>query len=704
MKLSHTLLLLASALHAVTCELQIGTGISDATGPINDIKMMGMANPKQINAGLHQRLRSRAFVALDTTTKKRFAFISLDSGMGGIVLKNRVVAALDKQFPGLYTDENVGLSGTHTHSGPSGFLQDVIFQFSGSGWVEAVINAMVTGTVESVVNAHNNLIAANASVTVGQLADSNINRSPTAYLANPQAERDSYGANTDHNMTLLKFLGSDGSELGLFSWFAVHPTSMNNTNLLVSGDNKGYASYLFEEAKNSKDVPTGTGKFVAAFPSTNLGDVSPNTAGPRCRDTGLPCDTVHSTCNGRTEQCSAFGPGKDMFESCQIIGQKQYDKATELYAQVGKPLKASVDFVHSYVNMPGRNISDPDTGKNLGVLCDPAMGDSFAAGTTDGPGEFDFTQSANSSNPLWHFLVSFLHKSTPQQVSCQAPKGILLPTGSINFPWPWATSTVPVQILRLGELAILVVPSELTTMAGRRLRKYTKERMVSKGLLPEDGVVVIAGLGNGYTDYTTTYEEYQQQRYEGGSTIYGQHQLNAYIQEFGKLVDAMASGTAPASDAAPEDFSHKLTEISSGGTISTDYLPSGAKDFGQIMSDAAASYTAGSVASVTFAAGNPLNNLRPNGTFAQVQQCQDAACSTFKVIADDGDWETRVHVTKTKKDLVLSTRTLTVEWYIPAGTTGQFRIVHSGTSYDNPLIGKATFTPYQGTSAVFKVN
>ena len=25
---------------------------------------------------------------------------------------------------------------------------------------------------------------------------------------------------------------------------------MNNTNLLVSGDNKGYASYLFERAKN----------------------------------------------------------------------------------------------------------------------------------------------------------------------------------------------------------------------------------------------------------------------------------------------------------------------------------------------------------------------------------------------------------------------------------------------------------------------
>ena len=47
-----------------------------------------------------------------------------------------------------------------------------------------------------------------------------------------------YDANTDLNMTVLKMVGKDGSELGMFNWFAVHGTSMNNTNLLVSGDNK----------------------------------------------------------------------------------------------------------------------------------------------------------------------------------------------------------------------------------------------------------------------------------------------------------------------------------------------------------------------------------------------------------------------------------------------------------------------------------
>ena len=66
----------------------------------------------------------------------------------------------------------------------------------------------------------------------------------------------------------------------------------NNTNKLVSGDNKGYASYLFEKAKNQKNVLPGQGEFVAAFASTNLGDVSPNINGTYCMDTGYlasPC-------------------------------------------------------------------------------------------------------------------------------------------------------------------------------------------------------------------------------------------------------------------------------------------------------------------------------------------------------------------------------------------------------------------------------
>ena len=90
---------------------------------------------------------------------------------------------------------------------------------------------------------------------------------------------------------------------------------MNNTNHLISGDNKGLASIMLENSINKNrfeeaDRPIGKGSFVAAFASTNLGDVSPNTKGPHCMDTGLPCDVEHSTCNNRTQMCVASGPGK----------------------------------------------------------------------------------------------------------------------------------------------------------------------------------------------------------------------------------------------------------------------------------------------------------------------------------------------------------------------------------------------------------
>ena len=51
-----------------------------------------------------------------------------------------------------------------------------------------------------------------------------------------------------------------------------------------------------------------------------------------------------------------------------------------------------------------------------------------------------------------------------------------------------------------------------------------------EGVWGSDVTVVIAGLTNTYSSYVTTFEEYAMQRYEGASTIFGPHTLDAYIQ------------------------------------------------------------------------------------------------------------------------------------------------------------------------------
>ena len=171
-------------------------------------------------------------------------------------------------------------------------------------------------------------------------------------------------------MTLVRIDPADCqtncTPLGLINWFAVHPTSMNKTNHLVSGDNKGYAAQLFEKEMNPGDR-IGAGKFVAAFGSANLGDVSPNVEGPRCIDTGKDCDYATSTCPtlfGPTNQkCIAFGPGKnfDMKDSTRIIGQRQYRKARELFENLPNEIQVSggTGYAHQYVNMSNYVVSRP---------------------------------------------------------------------------------------------------------------------------------------------------------------------------------------------------------------------------------------------------------------------------------------------------------------------------------------------------------
>ena len=45
---------------------------------------------------------------------------------------------------------------------------------------------------------------------------------------------------------------------------------------------------------------------MAAFAQSNEGDVSPNTKGPHCLDTGKPCEFYHSTCNGKVGAISVY--------------------------------------------------------------------------------------------------------------------------------------------------------------------------------------------------------------------------------------------------------------------------------------------------------------------------------------------------------------------------------------------------------------
>uniref|UniRef100_A0A0B7A399 Neutral ceramidase n=2 Tax=Arion vulgaris TaxID=1028688 RepID=A0A0B7A399_9EUPU len=668
----------------------VGVGIGDVTGPSADINMMGYANPGQISHGIHMREFSRAFIFANTPTSDRVVFVSIDACWAPGAVKQEVVKQLKALFGNIYTERNVVISGTHTHSGSGGFSQYLLYDITAFGFNHQGYQALVDGVIQSIKQAHSNLKPADIYLNVGQLLDSNINRSPTAYLNNPAAERAQYDYDVDKNITVLKIVDGAGVGMGMISWFAVHCTSMNNTNQLLSSDNKGYASQLFEKEMNGAAHP-GQGPFVAAFAQSNLGDVSPNTQGPHCLDSGNPCDRDTSTCHGKNELCVAFGPGKDMFESTEIIGNNQFLKALDLYNSANFKLNGPVDFRHTYVDMPKQNVTLTDGSKVQ--LCKPAMGYSFAAGTTDGPGAFDFKQGSNSSSPIWNFVRDLIKAPTAQQVKCHSPKPILLDTGEITLPYLWQPQIVDHQILRVGEFVIIAVPGEFSTMAGRRMRNTVYSTLVGKGF-SENTTTVIAGLANEYSDYITTFEEYQIQRYEGASTIYGPHTLEAHLQSYTLLSTQMADGQPSPLGPDPPNMIGKQISFVPG--VIFDTAPFG-KHFGSVLVDAQPSYTQGSTVSVTFVSANPRNNLKTNDTFLTVEHKTNNG--SWVVDYTDSYWQTRFYWIRTST--ILGESEAKITWDIPADQAlGTYRIQHYGTS--KSLFGQ--LTPFVGNSREFSIS
>ncbi|KAK5649561.1 hypothetical protein RI129_000590 [Pyrocoelia pectoralis] len=684
-------IIIAILIVTVIPDYRAGIGISDVTGPIVQVPFLGYANMFQRGTGIHMRQFARAFIIEEDN--QRIAFISVDVAMVSDGLRQKVLEDLRKKYGPIYSEQNLIISATHTHSGPGGYMMELLLDISCFGYVHQTFNALRRGIIKAVTYAHESIQEVKIFISSGILLETNINRSPLAYLLNPKAERDEYEYDVDKEMVQLKFIAKHNNTLlGVINWFAVHPTSMNNSNTLVSSDNVGYASILFEKHIN-KDKLIGQGPFVAAFCSSNLGDVSPNTKGPRCINTGDFCDNIASTCDGRSQQCIAFGPGKNMLESTKIIGERLFKKSLELVdSSESEELLSGLMFAHQYIDMPTQQIDHAFANGSLIKIrgCLPAMGYSFAAGTTDGPAPFDFTQATVSDNSMWSLVRDFIAKPTYDDTICHYPKPIFLPTGKIQAPYRWQPRIVSIQVVIIGHVVIAAVPGEFSTMSGRRLRKVIENTYSGSG--SQKSKVIIAGLSNTYTSYIVTREEYDLQRYEGASTIFGPYTLDIYLHLYKNLINSLRAREDYDKGIAPHDISRRL--LSFPLPVLYD-LPLLGHSFGDCIKQPAHKVRKGDVATAIFVAANPRNNLMLEKTFLTVEKHVD---SKWIVVATDANWET----TMTWKILVFITgySQVTIQWHVGKDTpSGTYRIRHYG--YSKPFFGN--IKPYHGSSKTFKV-
>lgn len=654
--------------------------------------MMGYADQDQRVTGIHMRLHARAFIFVHPESDKRMVYVAVDTWAATESLIQGLERRLLGELPGLYSRHNVIIGPSHTHMGPAGISPYYLYQISSFGYVKQSTKALIDGMTEAVKMAHNNIRPATVTLGHGFVDNTTVpgcpmphcasrNRSPTAYMENPAEERANYSSDMDYDMDLIKIVDAKtGEPMGTMNWFSVHATSMKSTSGLISGDNKGYAEYAFEKAINgpSSVRPAGRGPFVAGFGAAAAGDISPNTEGSWCEVTGKSCETAQSVCYNhhgkpKNSDCLAWGPaGRNIIESTKIIGERQYLAARHIFDKTNMSIGHGIDFRTRYVDMTQYSFKYED-GRS-GRTCPPAMSTTFAAGTTDGPSNVDeFGQSMTPTNGFLRFLGHLISLPPEEAKRCHAPKDILLYTGRMKTPYDYMPSKMAFRLLRLGNLIIAGVPGEFTTMAGRRTAKVIKKALLDKGVVSPDARVVINNCASGYAGYVTTIEEYQHQRYEGGSTAYGPHTHGAMTNILREMAEEMAEGKVYRWPGAQPRIPTERQMMEGQTDVVADDPPIGGK-FGDVKSDVWPYYYPGATAQAVIWGAHPRNNLRRNSSFVSVWRLKEDG-TTWHMVADDNDWELRFEW----KRVGISASTVTITWDIPEDCPeGSYSLQYNG--------------------------
>ncbi|WP_216903437.1 neutral/alkaline non-lysosomal ceramidase N-terminal domain-containing protein [Nocardia alni] len=645
----------------------IGCGIGDITGAPAGQGMMGYSEADQVATGLLMRCRARAYIIVDQATGSRVAFVNTDNACLFQSVYLEALQRLAPRFGTLYTEHNVNINATHNHNSCGGTAREYAYSAAAYGFQLNSFEAEVSGIVSAVVQAHERLAPGTLLLGHGELHNAGANRSRVAFELDPPEDKAQFPDAIDPMMTVLR-LRQGNRDVGAIAWFATHGTSLTDHNTLISADNKGYASYRWEHDEMGVRYLDGSPGFVAAFPQTNAGDITPN----------LNLIKFHPT-----------GPTENNRDNCAIIGERQYQAGRAAFASARPMSRGGVDSVARYVNMADVAIDGSYTPDGKPARTSPAM---MGAGAV-----------ATSEEDNWNSQLPFLREGDVDPIvaalggvhapieqwmrDVQAPKLILLPLG-IMPPRPWNPQVLMIQIMRIGDLVLASGPAEFTIVAGLRVRQIVAHDL---GVPLEH--VLLQGYANGYSQYVTTPEEYVSQQYEGGETQFGRWTLSAYMQEFDRLARAMAARVDLGRGPAPLDWTVG-PQPDLLPPVPPD-APVAGRTFGDVLIQPP-NGSAGRTIAVEFCGAHPNNDFHANGTYYEVQRADGSA---WQRVADDNDWVTEMHWRRPDGQPAASI--IRIQWTVPpSAEPGRYRFRYNGDIRD--ATGKLTHLT--ATSAEFTIS
>ncbi len=490
-------------------ELQAGAGRSDLTPPTG-FATMGYVRSDAVARGVHTRLLARTIVLRRGATK--IALVTTDLGFtpGGLVAD--VAAALEDRG---FSDRDLVVSASHTHSGPAGFsnfgADNFVAPTTGTPTQFSVstdpqlYGFLVDRVALSIARADDDLGPARAGWGRTRLLGVTDNRSIEAHLADhsldlppgggdPALDPGGYAHTIDPEVDVLRVdRVRRGRAIPLGAWmnFADHGTVNPYTFGVYNGDHTASASRVFERrVRRIGRVPRGL-EVVGAYGNADAGDM---TAGLRGR-----------------------GPA-----FAEQVGTAEARAMLRAWRRAGRHTERSpsLDVRWTRRCFCGRTVDGAPVDEK------PIVGLPFLTGSEENRG------------PLFD-VDGVSHEGDRLPVGL-GPQGRKIQT--IRPPVGDFAPAYPLSVIRVGDGALATVPGEMTAELGRRTRAAVLAALRPAGVKG----VALAGYANEYLHYFTTPEEYDQQHYEGGSTLYGRASGALISSDLARLAANLAGGeTAP---------------------------------------------------------------------------------------------------------------------------------------------------------------
>lgn len=522
---------------------QIGLGKADMTAFIPGVGMMGYGQFHNVVKDIGTGLLARA-VVIQEVSKKPVIFVHLEQAFVTIALKQEIVNRFNRIHPSMeLTHADILVTAQHTHSAPGGYSHYPFYNFTIPGFQTRVFDRVASASVEAIDNALKDLAPSTLSwgeIEISLDKEVAFNRSMTAFKNNADVDDIKLGEKekaVSRTMEGIFIKGTDGKLRGMLNFFGVHCTSVSSYNQRIHHDNKGVAAALFE-----KKYPGS----VALFMQSSAGDVSPN----------FYWDKKTKLMRGKFA---------DQYENAEFNGEIQFREAEKIPSFHG--ISGEIRSAHTFVDMSQR-------------VAPPAHGVSFFTGTLEGPGMPHALGSILKAVARVSKTARLIrHPEDQKFFEAHGRKDIMLDhrTGTFAiFPatiWnklpplpdktveavrktaktnslttlPWVPGTIPFQLLALGNVLIVAVPGEITTVSARRLRRELTEASKSSGFKK----VIITSYANCYMGYITTPEEYDMQCYEGGHNVHGRATHTEMVSAVKELFNQLShnikeSGLKPA--------------------------------------------------------------------------------------------------------------------------------------------------------------